>query len=124
MDVLVIKKTAEHRRRMLVVAAANALALGPNLAQELAGVDTVKFIESVRHIYKAQGFNFTDTDLREIQHVLRIEVARRAAAGEVPVADVAPNGTLVLREPPLKPDVTVTEADGRRYVVRKDRKVF
>ena len=74
MEVLT-RRTDETRtvvRAQLIRAAAEAILLqGDDIAVSVAATDTAKFVRAVRKTYKAEGFNFSDDDLREIQLAVR-----------------------------------------------------
>lgn len=59
-------------RQTLIEAAAKALSALP--AEDLIGIaasDTAQFVQTVRRTYRANGFNFTDSDIRTIHELVR-----------------------------------------------------
>lgn len=112
-------------RSALLRAGAWALLQVPSMAISLAGVDTVKFVNTARKSFRAAGFNFTDSDLRDMHYLLREQVAWMAARGELPVLDhVKGTNIWTPRTAPTPPEVIVTEADGTQKVIDKGRREF
>lgn len=59
-------------RQTLIEAAAKALSA--LTAEDLIGIaasDTAQFVQTVRKTYRANGFNFTDSDIRTIHELVR-----------------------------------------------------
>lgn len=120
------KSEITSTRSALVRAGAWALLQVPSVAIALAGIDTVKFVNSARKSFRAAGFNFSDSDLRDMHYMIREQVAAMAARGELPVLDQLSHGQNLWTEriPPPKPEIIVTESDGSRKVIDKDRREF
>ena len=64
-------------RQDLIRAAALTFLQDEQLAVNLAGVTTDKFVQSARKAYRTAGFNFSDSDVREVHNELRSLVAQR-----------------------------------------------
>ena len=65
------------RRRALIDAAAKVFLQDDQLAINIAGVTTASFVQTTRPIYKMNGFNFSDDDLREVHNRLRSLIITR-----------------------------------------------
>jgi hypothetical protein len=72
-------------RAKLRIAAAEVFLTDPQFAVNLAGVTTAKFVQVARQVYRAEGFNFSDKDLRVIHNRVRSLVIQRRL-GETPAA--------------------------------------
>lgn len=72
-----------NERDVLIRGAAEALMADPEVGKAIAGVRTANFVQTARQAYKAQGFNFTDDDLRDIHEMLRELFVRRSFALKV-----------------------------------------
>lgn len=67
-----------NSRPMMIRSAAKALAQLPMAdAVGIASSSTANFVATTRKTWKAQGFNFTDTDIREIHEVFQAMLSER-----------------------------------------------
>lgn len=86
-----ILNTPEHlltERDILIRGASETLMSDPQVGAEMAGCNSAKFVQVARPIYKRNGFDFSDDDLRDIQEMLRELVVRRTMGGKGAVLNV------------------------------------
>lgn len=76
-----------------IMAAAQSLLLNAQVGIEIAGVSTSAFVHTTRQIWKANGFNFSDTDIREVHMRLKRLVNAMAAKNLLP--QVNPAGSIL-----------------------------
>lgn len=69
-------------RDILIRGAAEALMSEPQTGREMAGCNTAKFVQTCRPIYRSQGFDFSDEDIRDIHEMLRELVVRTTMGGD------------------------------------------
>lgn len=74
-------ETPLTERDILIRGAAEALMSEQETAKSMAGCKTARFVQTARPIYKSIGFDFTDTDLRDIHEMLRELVVRKLLGG-------------------------------------------
>lgn len=120
MDVLTVKPTTQNTKKSLIRAAAWALMQDPRVCIDLAGLDTVSFINGCRKAYKAYGFKFSDADIRQIHYLIRENVAELGKQGLLPVLDRIGPTTFRMRP---KPEVLVTTPERETRVYGKTDKV-
>jgi len=70
-------------KAQLIRAAAEAILLDEDAAVGIACSEPGKFVQNVRHIYKQEGFRFSDDDLRDIHETVRRLVARKGLLNRV-----------------------------------------